>query len=129
MKTVLIVDDNPDGILLTQIALSELVLDIRTETADSGENALRLLADAPDLPALILLDLKMPGIGGIETLRRIRADDRLKHIPVVIVTLSTLESDEVTARETGANGFVRKAIRNEEFSRDLEQQVRLYVKS
>ena len=128
MKTILIVDDNADALLLTEIALSMLSMKITTQTARSGEQALQMLNDGRELPSLILLDLKMPGMDGIETLRRIRGTARLMHIPVVIVTLSTLEQDEAAAREAGATGFLSKAIKIEEFSRDLLQQVNLHAR-
>lgn len=127
MKSILIVDDNTDAILLTQIALSMLEPGIRTETATSGQNALHLLETARELPSLVLLDLKMPGMDGIETLRRIRGNERLASLPVIIVTLSTLASDEAMAHQAGATGFVCKAIKIEDFSRDLAPVVRLYA--
>ncbi len=128
MNTILIVDDNPDAVVLAQHALSRTGLDIRTESASSGHEALRKLCQTQDLPALILLDLVMVGIDGIETLRRIRSDERLKHIPVVFVTLSAFESDEARAREAGANGFIRKVISMVQFTRELERHVKLHCK-
>jgi two-component system response regulator len=124
---ILIVDDRPDDIVLTEMALSVPGREIRTESVSTGEGALEFLRTAPELPAMILLDLKMPGMGGLETLRRIRADARLKDIPVVIITCSTLESDIQAARLAGATGFVHKAIRLDEFSRDMEQHVKCWI--
>jgi two-component system response regulator len=124
---VLIVDDRPEDIELTEMALSMLDHDIGTERVFTGEQALDFLKAAEHLPAMILLDLKMPGMGGIETLRRIRADERLKNIPVVIVTCSILESDMQTSLEAGAAGFVHKAIRLHEFSENLGQQVKCWL--
>ena len=111
------------------MALSMLDPEIRTESVSSGEHALAFLKTTPELPAMILLDLNMPGMDGIETLRQLRACDRGKNIPVVILTLSALESDVEAAREAGVTAFVQKAIRLHELSSDLEQQVRsLYVR-
>jgi CheY-like chemotaxis protein len=126
-RTILIVDDNRDGIMLTEMALSMLDMDIRTESVTTGERALEFLRTAPRLPAMILLDMKMPGIDGIETLRRIRADRHLKDIPVIMATFSTSESDIEAAREAGATGFVPRAIRLEEFSRDMEHHVKCWI--
>jgi CheY-like chemotaxis protein len=121
---ILIVDDRPDDIVLTEMALAMLGCEIRTESVSTGEQALTFLEAAPELPSIILLDLKMPGMGGLEALRRIRADARLKDLPVVLVTCSTLESDVQAAREAGATGFVHKAIRLHEFSKELEHYVK-----
>jgi putative two-component system response regulator len=126
-QTILIVDDSPDGIMLAELALSMMNLDARTESACSGERALELLAAGEHLPDLILLDLKMPGIGGIATLKKIRADERLRNIPVVVTTLSTLESDVAAAQQAGANAFVHKAIRMHEFKNDLEHHVKCWI--
>ena len=124
---ILIVDDRPDDVELTEMALSMLDCKFRTESATTGEKALDFLKTLEQLPALILLDLKMPGMGGIETLRRIRTKERLKHVPVVIVTCSTLESDVQKSREAGANGFIHKAIGISEFSEDLGRHVKRWI--
>ena len=124
---IFIIDDRAEDVDLTEIALSMLGCKFRTESASTGEEALDLLRTAEHLPAVILLDLKMPGIGGLETLRRIRADERLKNIPVVIATCSTLLSDAREAREAGATGFVHKAIRLDEFSRDLSLHLKCWI--
>lgn len=124
---ILIVDDRPDDILLTEMALSMLGCEIRTESVSTGEQALEFLRTAAERPAMILLDLKMPGMGGVETLRRIRADERLNDIPVVIVTCSTLENDKKAAHEAGATGFIYKAIRLNEFSKDLAHHVKCWM--
>ncbi len=120
---ILIVDDRPEDIELTEMALSMTGCEFRTESAATGEDALDFLNAAEQLPDLILLDLKMPGMGGIETMRRIRADERLKSIPVVIITASVLESDKDDGSRAGASGFVHKAIRLEEFSENLRHHI------
>jgi CheY-like chemotaxis protein len=120
---ILIVDDRSDSARLTEMALWLVDPAIRTETVFSGEQALAFLRTAPDLPVLILLDLNMPGMNGIETLIRIRAGNRSKAIPVVILTLSCLESDEEAARAAGANGFVHKPIKLQELCVVLEPHI------
>ncbi len=126
---ILIVDDRPADVELAEMALSMLDCKFRTESVSTGEEALDFLSAAKQLPDLILLDLKMPGMGGIETLRRIRAEERLKNIPVVIVTCSILESDIQETREAGATGFIHKAIRITEFSEDLGRHVKCWIGS
>ena len=126
-RTILIVDDRPDDALLTEMALKEALTVFRIESVTSGERALEHLRQMPELPSIILMDLKMPGIGGLETVRRIRADDRLKDIPVLILTGSTLESDVLAAREAGATGFVHKNIRLNQFSKELVHSVNSFI--
>lgn len=121
---ILIVDDSSDGARLTEMALSMLDPEIRTASVSSGEQALAFLKTAAEGPAMILLDLNMPGMNGIETLRRIRDDEAFKDIPVVILTFSTLESDVEAAREAGAAGLIQKAIKLQELKDDLEHQVK-----
>lgn len=122
-RTILIVDDSFVSITLTEIALSMIDKDIRTACVSTGEGALEILKKASQLPAMILLDLKMPGMGGAETLRRIRSDEHLKALPVVIVSSSTLESEIQETWDAGANGFVYKAVSLREFRLDLERYV------
>ncbi len=122
-RTVLIVDDDPEGVFLTEMAVSMLERDIRTESATSGRQALEYLSLTTNLPDAVLLDLKMPGMSGLETLAVIRMDGRLKDLPVIITTHSSLESDAESARKAGATAFVQKAIRLEEFSKDIGLQL------
>ena len=80
--------------------------------------------DAREVPALILLDLKLPKVGGIEVLRQIREDERTRYVPVVILTSSSEEEDIVASLQNGANSYVRKPV---DFSRFVEQVQRLQV--
>ena len=80
--------------------------------------------DARDTPALVLLDLKLPKVGGIEVLRRVRDDERTRYVPVVILTSSSEEEDIVASLENGANSYVRKPV---DFGRFVEQVQRLQV--
>jgi CheY-like chemotaxis protein len=125
---ILIVDDSPDGTMLTELAVTQLALGIRTQCVSGGKKAVELLASSENPPDLVFLDLKMPGMDGIDTLRRIRSDTRLRTLPVVITTLSTLESDEEAAHKAGASGFIYKAIRFSDFSRDIELQVKKWIR-
>ncbi|WP_238587732.1 response regulator [Caenimonas sp. SL110] len=80
--------------------------------------------DVDDVPALILLDLKMPRANGIDVLRRVRGDSRTRYVPVVILTSSSEEEDIVASLEGGANSYVRKPV---DFTRFIEQVQRLHV--
>ncbi len=125
--TILIVDDNPDDIEITRIILRRMGRALKVEEATTGEAALKRLAELNDLPSMILLDIKMPGMTGLDTLRRIRSDRRLKAIPVIIVTSSALESDEREAYAAGADNFLHKAIDLDRFSKEVESLLERYL--
>ncbi len=125
---ILLVDDNPDDIEITRVALAELGREEELEAVRRGEEALARLRTAPDLPSLILLDLRTPGMSGIDTLRQIRADERLKNLPVVIVTASSSARDEQEAYAAGADGFLVKAFDMDQFGCDLDALLRCFLK-
>ena len=126
--TILIIDDNLDDVEITKRTLSRMDRELKVETAPRGEVALELLRREEALPALILLDLKMPGMNGFDTLRKIRADERMKHIPVIIVTSSSLEEDEKAGCEAGADAFLHKAFDIDRFSGDLKSLLNRHLK-
>jgi CheY-like chemotaxis protein len=126
-RTILIIDDNPDDIKITQMSLARIDRGLKVETALRGETALELLQSGKALPTLILLDLKMPGMSGFDTLRKIRADQRLQHLPVIIVTSSSLEADKKMGYEAGADGFLHKAFDMDRFERDLKSVLDLWL--
>src|SRR5208283_1398834 len=107
---ILIVDDSPTDIELTTIALEATGREISVRSAKDGCSALAMLRNGHELPDLILLDLKMPGISAIEVLREIRAFERLRELPVVVVTASSLESDRTEAIHAGANDYLEKPL-------------------
>ncbi len=80
--------------------------------------------DVRDVPGLVLLDLKLPKMGGLEVLRRVRADERTRYVPVVILTSSSEDEDIVASLEGGANSYVRKPV---DFVHFIEQVKRLHV--
>ncbi len=120
MRTILIVDDSPTDIELTIIALEATGREISVCSAPDGRSALAILRNGHELPALVLLDMKMPCMGGIEVLREIRADERLRELPVVVVTSSSLESDRTKAIAAGASGYIHKPLALAEFSKALK---------
>jgi CheY-like chemotaxis protein len=115
---ILLVEDNPDDVLLTRRAFTKNHIKNQLVVADDGEQALHLLQPAagePLRPAVILLDIKLPKIDGLEVLRRIRADERTRSLPVVVLTTSKEERDVVQSYRLGANSFIRKPVVFEEF--------------
>jgi CheY-like chemotaxis protein len=119
--TVLVVDDNADDVEFTRRALLKAGREgLKVRSVARGESALAVLREEEELPSLIFLDLKMPGMSGIDTLRQIRADERLRRIPVVILTNSTLETDEKEAYLEGADGFLHKAFDIDQFEREIK---------
>jgi two-component system response regulator len=124
---ILIVDDSPTDIELTEIALKATGREMSLLSALDGKSALSMLRRGGAMPALILLDLKMPGMGGIDVLHEIRDDDRLKEIPVVVVTSSALESDRADAIAAGASCYIQKPLALAQFSKSLETLVQRWL--
>ena len=120
---ILLVEDNRMDVELTLDAFREVRLGHRVEVAGNGQQALDYLrgcgvyADRQrfPLPDLILLDLKMPGIDGFEVLRRVKAEPRLKRIPVVVLTSSMEEGDRALSYDSGANSYLLKPLYFEGF--------------
>ena len=129
---ILLVEDNPDHQELTLMTLSENNVLNDVVVVSDGIEALEYLfatgryasRDAREVPALILLDLKLPKLGGIEVLQKVREDERTRLVPVVILTSSSEEEDIVASLKNGANSYVRKPV---DFGRFVEQLQRLHV--
>jgi two-component system response regulator len=117
--TILLVEDNPDDVVFIRRAFERNNISNEVVVASDGERALEyLLPDggrAPLRPALILLDVNLPKVDGLEVLRRIRADSRTAGLPVVVLTTSREECDIVDSYRLGANSFVRKPVAFDEF--------------
>lgn len=119
---ILLVEDNPDDVALTLRALKRNNIVNPVSHAKDGAEALALLGEGsvpgqgPELPALILLDLQLPKVDGLEVLRRIRAAPRLKLLPVVILTSSSEQRDILRGYDLGANGYVRKPVDFQQFA-------------
>jgi two-component system response regulator len=118
-KPILLVDDNPDDVLFTLRAFQQNNFNNELIVAVDGEQALQLLLpedSAPILqPSLVLLDISLPKINGLEVLRRLRADPRTAALPVVVLTTSNEEADIISSYRLGANSFVRKPVVFSEF--------------
>ena len=117
---IIIIDDSPTDIELTTIALEATGREISVRYATDGKSALAMLRNGLGLPALVLLDLKMPGMSGIEVLREIRTDDHLRDLPVAVVTSSALESDKTEAIAAGASDYIQKPLALDQFSKCLQ---------
>src|ERR687895_1687752 len=132
-KVILLVEDNPDDELLTLRALRKNDVTGEVVVARDGVEALDYLfgtgahagRDTSVMPQLILLDLKLPKIDGLEVLRRLRADERTRLLPVVILTSSKEQKDMLEGYGLGANSYVRKPVNFEQFVRAVEQ-LKLY---
>lgn len=110
-RSILLVEDNPDDEALTLRALKKNNILNKVAVAHDGAEALEFLFTAGAAPpSLILLDLNLPKINGLEVLRRLRADERTQFIPVVVLTSSKLDEDIIASYRNGANGYVRKPV-------------------
>jgi two-component system response regulator len=123
-EVILLVEDNPDDELLTRRALEENNLCNELVVVRDGEQALDYLfgtgpyegRDTSVMPQVILLDLGLPKVDGLEVLERVRSDERTRRLPVVVLTSSAEEQDRVESYVRGANSFVRKPVDFVEFA-------------
>ena len=119
-RTILLVEDNPDDEALTLRAFDKSNIHNKVVVKRDGAEALAYLfpgdGDTVPRPALILLDLNLPKVGGLEVLRRMRADEQTQMIPVVVLTSSKLEEDILDSYRNGANAYVRKPVKFSEFT-------------
>ena len=128
-RTILLVEDNPDDVELTKRALKKNNILNEVVVAGDGEEALDYLfakgkfkeRDVNVLPTVVLLDLKLPKVGGIETLKEIRANPVTKFLPVVILTSSKEERDLVDGYKNGANSYIRKPVDFKQFTEAVGQ--------
>lgn len=128
-KMILLVEDNPDDEMLTRMALEENHLLNEIVVAHDGVEALDYLfgrgahagRDPNDMPQVVLLDLKLPKLNGLDVLRALRADDRTKLLPVVILTSSNEEKDLLDGYRLGANSYVQKPVDFLQFTEAVKQ--------
>jgi CheY-like chemotaxis protein len=120
-KTILLIEDNPDDVKLTLRALKNCNIANEVTIARDGVEALEMLAGMNPLPTVTLLDLKLPRLSGLEVLKRIRADARLKRLPVLILTSSKEDQDVLKSYDNGANSYIRKPVEFEHFTEAVRQ--------
>ena len=124
-KTILLVEDNPDDEALTLRAFKKNNIFNEVTVARDGQQALDYFfgegASERPAPALLLLDLKLPKIDGLEVLRRLRADPRTRLQPIVILTSSKEEQDIVSGYSLGANSYIRKPVDFDQFMEAIRQ--------
>lgn len=116
--TILLVEDSPDDVMLTQRALRKNNIGNRVVVATDGEQAIDYLLPADGkrvAPELILLDINLPKLSGLEVLRAIRGDERTRYLSVVVLTTSNEEQDIVSSYDLGANSYVRKPVEFDNF--------------
>jgi two-component system response regulator len=124
MKTlanIILVEDNPDDERLAIRALRQGNLINEILVARNGEEAINMILNADPLPCVVLLDLKLPKIDGLEVLRRIRAEPHTRLLPVVVLTSSSEDRDIVESYSLGANSYVRKPVEFDRFTEAVKQ--------
>ena len=132
-RNILLVEDNPDDVVLTLRALKQHNIKNEIVVVRDGAEALDYLfatgtysnRDTTTMPAVVILDLKLPNVGGLEVLQRMRADERTKLVPVVILTSSREEQDMINGYKFGANSYVRKPVDFTQFV-EAARQLGLY---
>jgi two-component system, response regulator len=132
-KIILVVEDNPDDEELAVRALKKSNIANELIIVRDGQEALDYLfgqasyagRDTSKMPQVILLDLNLPKVGGLGVLRRLRADERTKLLPVVILTTSNEEQDRITSYGLGANSYIRKPVHFNQFC-EATRQLGLY---
>jgi len=126
---ILLVEDNPEDLKLCLRALKKAALSNRIQVARDGAEALEwIFCEGPhadrkieDIPKVILLDLKLPKVDGLEVLQRIKGDPRTKAIPVVVLTSSKEQSDVVKSYHYGVNSYIVKPVNFESFAKAVQE--------
>ena len=118
---ILLVEDDMIEVMKLNRSISSLKLDHKIIETSNGEDALKLLLKKDNLPDIILLDLNMPKINGIEFLSILKKDDALKYIPTIILTTSNNQKDLVACYEIGIAGYVLKPLKYEEYVYKIEK--------
>ena len=128
-KHILLVEDNPDDVKLTLRALEKSHIANMVDVAGDGVEALEYFSgtgkfagrDTRLMPQVVLLDLKMPRMDGLEFLQRLRADERTRLLPVVVLTTSSEERDRVESYKLGANSYILKPVDFGQFAESVRQ--------
>lgn len=130
---IILAEDNADDEALAIRALRKTGVPIAVQVAHDGDRALELLGlkeggdDTPSLPRLVVLDVKMPKVGGIEVLRRIREDKRFDDVPVVMLTSSDEPVDVELCRKLGASSYIKKPVDYDEFVSTIAEVARHWL--
>lgn len=127
--TILLVEDNPDDVALTERALKKARIANKVVIARDGPEALDFLfgtgayagRDTGAMPEVVLLDLKLPKMDGLEVLRRLRGDQRTRVLPVVVLTSSREDRDLTRSYELGANSYIRKPVDFKQFVKAVQE--------
>ncbi len=122
-KFILLVEDTPADVKLTQRAFKKANILNEVVVAEDGARALEILHGDPaaELPQIVLLDLKLPKVEGLEVLEKIRANERTRLLPVIILTSSREDVDLVRGYSLGANSYIRKPVDFEQFQEAVRQ--------
>lgn len=120
-KYILLVEDSPSDIDLTRRAFKRNNVANEIVVKEDGQDAIEFLREATNLPTLILLDLKLPRVDGLEVLKLIRADSRLHRLPVVMLTSSSEEIDLGNCYDAGVNSYIRKPVDFAQFDKAVQQ--------
>ncbi|MDM7924456.1 MAG: response regulator [bacterium] len=134
-KTILLVEDNPDDAELTLMTLRKNRISNEVVVVREGPEALEYLfgtgryagRDTSVMPVVVMLDLKLPKLGGLEVLNRIRNNAKTKYLPVVILTSSDEEQDMISSYTLGANSYVRKPVDFVQFQQAVRQLTLYWV--
>jgi CheY-like chemotaxis protein len=118
---ILLVEDSPADVELTLRALAKHNLANQVHVAKDGAEALEFIAHSSNHPKVVLLDLKLPKVSGLEVLRRIKNEPRTRHLPVVVLTSSREEPDIAEAYRLGANSYIVKPVDFEDFVRAVSE--------
>ncbi len=132
-KPILLVEDNPDDVALTLRAFKKTNIVDMIQVAINGQEALDYffgengVADrgSSELPKVILLDLKLPKVSGLEVLKKLRSDQRTRKVPIVVLTSSSQESDVLSSYNLGASSYIQKPVDYKEFI-DVVSNLGLY---
>jgi len=120
-RPILLVEDNPDDERLIIRALRRGRVANSIQVARDGEEALEAIFSVEVLPSVVLLDIKLPKIDGLEVLQRIRANDRTRLLPIVVLTSSNEQRDIIESYSLGANSYVQKPVDFDRFNEAVAQ--------
>ena len=130
MLILMLIEDNEDDVILTKRAIKKICPQCETDVLTDGQSGLECIFDihCSKTIDLVLLDINLPKVNGLEILRRIKTDPQKVHIPVVILTSSTYEADRQKAKEYGADMYVVKPLGMKEFENEVKHILEKFLK-